>query len=211
MLVEVIKAIIFDIDGVLVETLKANTEMYKAILVSAGYPEPHEDNIKDLLHLPLWYGVKALIKSDDTDEITRVRDMIHAPNVSHSSLNEFPQNLEAVLEELHKQYSLAIVTSRIKVGVTEIFEKREIEHLFDVVVTYEDVVNPKPHPEPLELALKKLGIGKDDAVYVGDMDSDIDAANAAGMRSIHLSMKHHQGATIGITHFDEIVTGVSRL
>jgi phosphoglycolate phosphatase-like HAD superfamily hydrolase len=52
---------------------------------------------------------------------------------------------------------------------------------FVIIVTYEDVENLKPDPEPLHLALTRTGVSADRAIYVGDADVDFEACKAAGI------------------------------
>ena len=59
-----------------------------------------------------------------------------------------------------------------------------IEHLLEVIVTADDVVNKKPHAEPLIKGSQKLGVAVGHCVYVGDTRVDIRAGNAAGMKTV---------------------------
>jgi len=79
------------------------------------------------------------------------------------------------------------------------------------VVTYEDYSNPKPHPEPLLVANRKLGIKPQEAVYVGDSPSDIASAKAANMKSIYLSVKPHPDATGHIVELKNIMSIIENL
>ena len=60
----------------------------------------------------------------------------------------------------------------------------ELRRFFEVTVAAEDTERHKPNPEPLLLALDRLGTAGDDAVYVGDSPFDVRAAKAAGIGSI---------------------------
>ncbi|HVQ44258.1 MAG TPA: HAD family hydrolase [Candidatus Saccharimonadia bacterium] len=206
-----IKAIIFDIDGVLVDSKNANVALFQTILSKAGYPTPSRSAVLRHFHQPLWQALEKLTGSTDQDEIRRIWELAKDPAMRNPDLFEFPDRLEDTLEQIHKRYKLAIVTSRIQAGVDEIFNARQIKHLFDVVVTFEDYENPKPHPEPLLVALKRLNIQTEEAIYVGDSHSDIDAATAAGMKSIHLAIEKHDDASAGIAHFDEIVGAIEQI
>jgi len=200
-----IKAVIFDVDGVLVDSRDANVAFFQKLLAKAGYPDVSKEAVLDCFHLPMWQTIEKLTGETDQNEIQRIFDIAHDSSLRDSSLLKFPDKLEELLENLHKKYKLAIVTSRIKVGVDDIFSARAIEHLFDVVVSFEDYDNPKPHPEPLIVALERLGIGADVAVYVGDSASDIEAAKAAGMRSIFFSLSNtHPDATHIINSLNDI-------
>lgn len=199
-----IKAIIFDIDGVLVDSREANIHLYQTIIKKAGYPAVSREAILECFHLPLKKSIERLIKVDDPKEIERVFSLASDPSVRDADLFVFPEKLEEVLEELHKKYRLAIVTSRIKIGVDSIFSIKEIKHLFEVVVAYEDYSNPKPDPEPLLVALERLRLSPSEAIYVGDSATDIDAARAANMKSIYLSPNTHKDASSVINDFNEI-------
>jgi len=207
----VIKAIIFDVDGVLVDSKNANVALFQKILQKAGYSESSREEILKYFHLPLWQALEKLTGSDDQKEIERVWNLAKDPSMRDNTLLNFPDKLEYILEELHKRYKLAIVTSRIRVGIEDIFNAREIKHLFDAVVTFEDVKNPKPHPEPLLLALEKLNLSSNEAMYIGDSATDIDAAKAANMRSIYLSPIKHNDATANILQFNELLNAVEHI
>jgi pyrophosphatase PpaX len=67
------------------------------------------------------------------------------------------------------------------------FAQIPIEHLFETVVGGDETKKHKPDPEPLLLALERLGAAPDDAVYVGDAPFDVKAAKAAGLYSVGVS------------------------
>lgn len=206
-----LKAIIFDIDGVLVDSREANIALYKSLTKSAGYNNIKRDDINNCFHLPLKESLEKLLNTNDQVEIQRILDMVKDPKHLKAYLFEFPNELETILEKLHKKYKLAIVTSRIRLGIDHIFDAKDIKHFFDVTVAYEDYNNPKPHPEPLLVAIKKLGVKVDEAVYVGDSNTDIESAKSAGMASIHLSEKVHKDAACGISRFGEVIEAVNRI
>jgi pyrophosphatase PpaX len=210
----VLKAVIFDVDGVLVDSKDANVQLFQDLLTGAGYPKPSREEILACFHTPLIPTLQKLTGTEDKKVIQSMVDRLNEPGFRNEPADElfkFPQELEEVLEELHGKYKLAIVTSRMKVGVDHIFNLREIKHFFDVVVAYEDYKNPKPHPEPLQVAIKKLGVEPSEAVYIGDGHSDIEAALAAGLHSIHLSTDQHEGATAGAEEFHELLAAIKSL
>ena len=206
-----LKAVIFDIDGVLVDSKEANIDLYKKLLVKAGYPEPTREAILNRFHLPLWQSIEVLTGLADQKEVERIWRMIDEPGIRNPALLKFPTELLDTLTALHRKYRLAIVTSRVRMGVKEVFEAGKIGHLFDVAVAFEDYSKPKPDPEPLLLALKQLGVTAAEAIYIGDSDSDIDAANSAGMRSIHLSRSPHPSATVVAREFKELLQAIHSL
>jgi pyrophosphatase PpaX len=82
---------------------------------------------------------------------------------------------------------LGIVTAKRRQTVELAFARIPIEHLFETVVGGDETKKHKPDPEPLLLALERLGAAPDEAVYVGDAPFDIKAAKAAGLYSVGVS------------------------
>ncbi len=205
-----LKAVIFDVDGVLVDSHEANDIFYERLLVAAGYPKPTRAELHACFHLTMHDSIAKLTEADE-QEVARVWGMGHNGNFYPKEALRFPASLLKVLRELHKKYRLAIVTGRSRTGVQTIFERQPIGELFEVAISAQDYQNPKPHPEPLLLALKQLGLDPDEAVYIGDSHTDIEAAREAGMRSIHLAAEKHKDANVGITDFAGIPTAISQL
>jgi len=206
-----LRAVIFDIDGVLVDSREANVDLYQKLLTKAGYPAPTREAILGRMHMPLWQSIEHLAGIEDQKEVERIWKMVDEPGVRDATLLEFPDTLLDTLEALHNKYRLAVVTSRVRAGTDEVLNTGRIGHLFDFAISFEDYKNPKPHPEPLLLALSRFGITADEAIYIGDSDSDIVAARAAGMRSIHLSRTPHPDATAVAKEFHELLSAVDSL
>ena len=93
-----------------------------------------------------------------------------------------------MLKLLSKKYKLALVTNRGS-STIRLLDHFNIRNYFDVVVTANDVLHPKPSPEPIRLALKKLKVKSSEAIYVGDAMSDSIAAKRAKVISANLNKK----------------------
>jgi adenylosuccinate lyase len=77
-----------------------------------------------------------------------------------------------------------LVTTRGPVSLDRVLDLHGFSDLFDVVVGGGDVKRRKPHPEPLAIALGKLGVSPERSIYVGDdQDADVGAAKAIGMKT----------------------------
>ena len=59
----------------------------------------------------------------------------------------------------------------------------DIEDIFEVIIGIDDVVNIKPDPEPILLALERLGASKEEALMIGDNSHDIEGGHNAGVRT----------------------------
>ncbi|HEX5797162.1 MAG TPA: HAD family hydrolase [Candidatus Saccharimonadales bacterium] len=206
-----IKAILFDVDGVLVDSKETVFKFRKKLFKKAGHQDIDEEHLVNGFHLPLKAVVDNALRSKgvkDQKEIERVYNLSFDPAIREGQDFKFPKRLEAILEELHREFKLGIITSRIRFGLDEIFKIRPIEKYFDVVISLDDVKNHKPHPEPLQKALDRLGLKAEESVYIGDSDTDIIAAHAIGMPSIHLGEIRHELAHHQIKSFPEIPNAI---
>ncbi len=79
---------------------------------------------------------------------------------------------------------VGLVTAKRRATVELAFARLPLSHLFDVVVTSDDTERHKPHPDPILGALERLGARPEEAAYVGDSPSDVEAARAAGVHAI---------------------------
>ncbi len=199
-----VTAVLFDIDGVLVDSKDSNAAFFRALVKKAGYPEPSLEIVNKQFHTPLRWSLRDLLGIEDEEEVERIMVMGRDADVKQFHLLKFPYNLRDILENLQKRYRLGAVSSRTRGAIDEIFEILGVGDVFEVSVGVEDVTHPKPHPEPLLVALERMGLTHDEAVYIGDGHSDIDAAYAAGMRSIFLSPFEHEHATLRIDKFSDL-------
>jgi pyrophosphatase PpaX len=104
----------------------------------------------------------------------------------------YPDALE-VLEALHAAgKQLALITTSPRENLQHLLEKYNIARFFHAIIAAEDVEHHKPHPEPLEKALRLLGGITSEAIMIGDSDKDLGAANNAGIDSILFYPSEHQ-------------------
>lgn len=206
-----VRAVLYDCDGVLVNSREANLATYQNLLGVAGYEKPSREVVEELFHLPLKESIAELIGTTDAKEIDRIIKLVENKSVRRPDLFEFPVSLEVVLADLHRKHKQGIVTSRIKLGLDDVLDSREISQFFNVLVAREDYRESKPAPDSLLVAARLLLIPPEKIVYVGDSHVDVEAAKAAGMMSIHLAAKAHNDADIAITDFGEVPAAVKKL
>ena len=95
---------------------------------------------------------------------------------------------------MSKDYLLGIVTSRVKEGIYEVPQLARLQNYFHVTISYQDTINHKPDPEPLLLAAQRLATIPSECVYIGDVENDVKAARAAGMKAVVYSKIKYDGA-----------------
>src|SRR5262249_15591808 len=86
-----------------------------------------------------------------------------------------------ILDFLSRTYKLGIVTSGSKSRVIRDLDRTGIAKYFYAVVTGDDISEPKPAPEGLEIAMRTLSVLPNETIYVGDAHADFEMARAAGV------------------------------
>jgi pyrophosphatase PpaX len=171
--------ILLDWDGNLAKTLDIWLDAYRVVLEKRGMHFTDEE-IATGFGIPRkrfqeWGITDVQVALDEMDAYARA----HLPNV-----DLYPDALP-VLEALREAgKKTALITTSLHANVKLLLEKYDIEHLFDVVIAYDDTEQHKPHPEPLQKALSILGGNASDAVMIGDSDKDLGAAQNAGVDSV---------------------------
>ncbi len=180
-----IRAVLFDIDGVLLDSFEANLKFFQDFMTHIGNRPPTREEYEPLFHRPMRDVLTTLLPDKTTDEITQLWIMARQRVVPYPvELLSTPEDIDATLNILHSQYALGVVTSRTTEGVFGIPQLAALKAYFNVVVAYQDTAEHKPHPAPLLRAAEKLGMTPNNIVYVGDVENDIVAARAAGMKVI---------------------------
>lgn len=206
-----IKGVLFDIDGVLLDSFEAGLHFFGDVLVKMGHPKPTRARYKTVFHLPLEHALKNLAKSELTEELERLHEIIEKVSYRTELLSQ-PLHMRETLDILFKQYKLGIVTSRNNQGLTRrYFPFARTEKYFPVRVTREDVTHYKPHPEPLLLASKRLRLKPSECVYIGDSHTDIEAGKSAGMKTILYGGKKHVDADVHTRTFKNLPKIIANL
>jgi HAD superfamily hydrolase (TIGR01549 family) len=183
----VLKALLLDLDGTLVDTPQAIVDVTQSTLAALGLPPADPQKIKEGIGLPLPVALGLLIGTGPTGaadavEIYRVLWRTHVtPRVPELL---YP-GVRAGLAELKRaDLRLAVVTGKTQDGADSTVAAAQLKDVMDVVLGYTSVANPKPAPDIALLALEKLRVRPADAIIVGDSAHDLEMARRAGVRSI---------------------------
>jgi len=203
-----IKVVIFDCDGVLVESRAANAAFYNQILAHFN-KEPLTDAQLTYVHARTVYESLAYLFQGDSrlPEAERFwRTMDYGPI---NRLLTLQPGLIECLAGLHDRFKTAVATNRTTT-MTGLLRRLGLERHFDLVVTSLDVRQPKPHPEAVHKILAFFGVTNRQACYVGDSTVDQETAARAEVRFIayrneNLRADHH------LSHFSELIPLLERL
>jgi pyrophosphatase PpaX len=177
--------VLFDLDGTVIDSgaIILASMRHAAETVVGGSWADHE-----LMKTVGGPGLEAQMVALDpgrVDELVRVYREHNEP--LHATLECCAGMDDALATLRDRGHRLGIVTAKRRVTVDLAFARLPIEQLFETVVGGDETEHHKPHPEPLLLALERLGASPADAAYVGDSPFDMQAAKAAGLYAIGVS------------------------
>ena len=174
--------VLFDLDGTVVDSgAIILASMRNATRQVLGI-EASDADLMQAVGGPGLEAQMAAFAPDRVDELVRVYRAHNEP--LHDEL-EPCEGMEDVIERLHADgVRIGIVTAKRRATVELAFERLRVSHLFETVVGGDETEEHKPHPAPLLLAAKRLGVSPQDCAYVGDSPFDIRAAKAAHMYAV---------------------------
>ena len=183
-----IECVLFDLDGTLIDTAPDFTLVVNKLLAEHGKNALSHKTI----HLNVSNGARALVKNafeidethdDFADLLQRLLDLYFEQ--LDSTLATLYPGLDGLLTQLEAQnIPWGIVTNKPERYSVRLLEKLHLSSRCSVLVCPDHVSETKPHPEPIFLALEKLGRDSERAVYIGDHIRDIQAAKNADVIAI---------------------------
>lgn len=181
-----IKALIFDMDGTVLNTIEDIKIAVNVALKQKGLEEKHVDDIKKAVGHGALRLIKNVCPSNFSDqEINDVFDIYQAYYQKHSSV--FTAPYEGIIDLLkilkQKGYKLAVVSNKFESLVSGLNESY-FENLFDITIGEVNGIPIKPAPDMLLKALKLLEVDRKEALFIGDSDVDMDTAYNAHMISV---------------------------
>jgi len=181
----VIQAILWDNDGVLVDTEHLYFQATQRVMATAGVRLTEQQYIDHFLveGRGAWHLLEE--QGAGPDEIQRLRD---ARNELYGRLlREEPRAIPGVaetLEALRGRYVMGVVTSSRRDHFDLIHEHTGLLKYFDFVLTAGDYPRTKPHPDPYLAAVERSGVAADACVAIEDSERGLEAATLAGVRCI---------------------------
>ena len=174
--------VVLDVDGTLMDTNYLHTEAWARAFEEVGHRIP-----RARLHKQIGKGSSLLIREFVEDEETEERiNELHSE--IYAELQEYGHPLPGAKELIsslrERGYEVWFVTSAKDEELEHHMQELEAESGISGVVNSSAVENPKPAPDIFELALQKADASPDETVAVGDTVWDVEAADAAGIRTV---------------------------
>jgi beta-phosphoglucomutase family hydrolase len=178
------KALIFDCDGTLADTLPVHFQTWSTSLQAVG-----ADISKD------WYYKYCGTSAEEMLQILKKlfgyefdSETVIAERQKHyQSLINTVKEVQAVAKIVRSHYGkipMAVASGGERVVLEATLNNISLRKFFDVVVSIDDVERGKPEPDIFLLASQKLGVAPQDCIVYEDSDGGLEAARRAGMRSI---------------------------
>jgi beta-phosphoglucomutase len=202
------KAIIFDMDGVLIDALPYVWKSFCFVLMEHNIHLRPEDRaiylgrpIKDTLSLLKQnFGLQQYTP----EEFSRKAGTIELQLMKHELVpNKYLRH--KLIKAKKEGTKLAVATTSMRWRAETILEALELRDLFDALITNDDVVHHKPAPDIYLRAAQSLGVKPEDCVVVEDAPNGVHAAKAAGMKVVWVVQPDMQ------LHADYMIRGVEEL
>lgn len=178
-----IKAIIFDMDGVVVDSERFITKAEQITFREYGIELTDED-------------MQKLKGTTDDDNILYLRRKFRFSGTKEEIVEKRQKILLDLFEDLTvfpdfykilpfiKKYRLALTTSASRKDMNWVFKKLSLDGIFSVIITADDVKQGKPNPEPYVKTIKMLELQPVECIVIEDTINGIDAAKAAGAKCV---------------------------
>lgn len=178
-----IKLVAFDLDGTLCNTLRDIAASLNLALAHFGYPTYSDDAVSELVGKSVVYMCQNAVPKEHADAWQAVVDRFFSEYAVHLCDTTVPYpGMPETLRALKAQgYTLAVVTNKPDPNARAMIETL-LPHTFARVQGQSPEYPTKPDPLMMDLVREELGFSRDETLYVGDMDVDVQFANNSGLR-----------------------------
>lgn len=205
-----IKAVIFDHDGVIADTEPIHFRADNAILARYGLSISAEanDSLVGISTKKSWEILREMFKIPEAAEWLAEEKTNEAARIIANDGIAPNKGLLQLLEQLkRKGYALAIASGQYRRIIDAVLAKLKIGAYFSTVVSAEDTTFGKPNPEVFLTAAKRLGAKPAECVVIEDSESGVTAAKAAGMACV--ALKTQATASHDVSKADVIIGSLS--
>lgn len=188
-----IKAVLFDFDGVVVQSEPLHMRTFLELLAPHGIKVPKSRWYREFAGTGSRHIFEVLIRENglalDVDGLVARRKQAYEARVRAGELSETPGVREFISMLRGRGIKTAIVSGSHSTNVQAALETLGLSGLFDIVVSGDDLKERKPEPGPFLHAAKKLGIAAPDCLVIEDSYAGCESARRAGMRLVWLRPK----------------------
>ncbi|PIY60215.1 hypothetical protein COY95_02940 [Candidatus Woesearchaeota archaeon CG_4_10_14_0_8_um_filter_47_5] len=207
-----IHLIIFDLDGVLIDSAPAIVQTMNHALAGYGYLPLDERTILPFVGTPLDRIFRALVPGASEE---RVSELMHSFREHYLKVGVmhtiFLPGADELIPKLASAKKLAVATNKDGRAARQLFAHYNMDSYFDLILGCTDVGYSKPHPEMINAILRRLEVRPENAAMVGDTIFDIEAGKAAHTRTIGITTGTHSREELAAAHPTLIIDSLGEL
>ena len=180
------KALFFDLDGTLINSMEVHVKSWKQSLSSQGLKTTKE-RLMQLGGVSFEETITIITKENNQEISTGVKQSIHElkQTLFQRYINEIkPYDVYDKLKELKEKEIMLILVTSTKKKFALAHCSKFFPNIFDTILSAEDFNNTKPHPEPYLKALEISGFDKKDCYVIEDAPSGVTSGNSAGIKTL---------------------------
>jgi HAD superfamily hydrolase (TIGR01509 family) len=187
-----IKTLLFDWDGTLVDSAHLGLVAFEKTFSELGVPFAHA--VYEATYSPNWYSTYEALGLPK--EHWQAADELWIQHYGEQAAPLIAAVGETLLSLRDKGYQLAVVTSGSRSRVSREVEQCVLKDAFAVIICNEDIVNKKPDPEGLELAMREMNVAPSQCAYVGDAPEDIEMGRRGRVMTIGVRSAYPSSARV---------------
>lgn len=199
-----IKAVLFDCDGVLIDSYESTIDYLQHTFSHFNLQVPPKESFLPLLGTKTPDIIRILQPQLTESEFENVYRYSMTQSLRVAEQISLMPHVEVLLQTLSKNYTLGVVSNRGKESLHKILENHHLSVFFKVILAREDVTYQKPDPEPLIKAMTMLETSPEQTVMIGDTAIDAAAAKSAKVPCIIYNNPDSSLGDYQVKHLEEI-------
>ena len=186
-----IEAVIFDLDGVIVDTAQYHFDAWKELAAEWNYTLTLEDNEKlkgisrmeSVERISRWAGIQ--VTQEKLNDVAKRKNELYLNLCTNLSFNNVLAGISELIDAL-KEHRIKVALGSASRNARFVLDRLELSETFDVIVDGTNVSKSKPNPEVFLTAAQQLGVPPQNCLVIEDAPAGIEAALSAGMQVVGL-------------------------
>lgn len=207
------RAILTDLDGTLIQSADAICSALQDSFLHIGQKPPDKQSIMDMFGLPVEVMLTGLTPVEPTDHqiIDEFIAEYKRQYIVHMETARLIPGAAETMHALAGRYPICLITSERRQNAAHILKRLGLDRDILYMVTRDDVVNFKPHPEPLLRAARLLGVMPSQCIYIGESPFDVQAGVKAGVYTIGVPSGHWSRESLEACKPERMIEDIAEL